>query len=206
MTGFTASCPILFLLTCCIILHAPFAISQIVEVLSVPSRLVIKIYGSYLIITDGLFTHIDGNTINTRLRDSHRIFFTIVTFTQHSIIVYIIITLTTFDSRHKDKRLVGFQLSESLIDSFILTEHLLCFRFITIIFRTHTRDVNRVIFSRHIIDAIHHEDHEIAFQTTKSLIQSAISTHLPTQCTVGIATEFSQFTYCICLIMGQSQL
>ena len=40
------------------------------------------------------------------------------------------------------------------------------------------------------------------YQTTKSLIQSAISTHLPTQCAVGIATEFSQFTYCVCLIMG----
>ena len=202
MTGFTASCPTFRLFPGSIILHTPFAISQIVEILSIPTRMVIKIYSSYFIVTDRLFTHIDGNPVDAWLRNRNCIVFTIITLTQHSVVVYIIIAFATFYSRHKYKWLVGFQLSESLIDSFILTEHLLCFRFITIIFRAHASDINRLVFRRHIINAVHHKNYEITFQTTKSLIQSAISTHLPTQCAVGIATEFSQFTYCVCLIMG----
>ena len=48
MTGFTASCPTFRLFPGSIILHTPFAISQIVEILSIPTRMVIKIYSSYL--------------------------------------------------------------------------------------------------------------------------------------------------------------
>ena len=64
MTGFTASCPTFRLFPGSIILHTPFAISQIVEILSIPTRMVIKIYSSYFIVTDRLFTHIDGNPVD----------------------------------------------------------------------------------------------------------------------------------------------